>query len=801
MIANYLKLAWRHIISQKKYSLVVIFGMAVSIVAAFLIFSYVKFEKGFDNFHTDADHLFRVVVDAKREGNNNYKSPYSFSAQGPTALEEIPEVLSYTRLIAMNNMVLSSQNSNGDNSSISVKEFYYADDNFFSVFTFPFLWGDNELALKEPGSIAISSSIAQKLFGNENPVGKSILIDGKYKNTITGVFYDAPENTHFKFDLIGSLHTIPFMLRPENSWSNHSFFTYLKLKDGAIINEVEAKLKTSFTKENRAITQSNLFWELQPITEAYLNTSDFTSTPNSFKFGDKRMVYFMSLIALLILGIAWINYINLTTAKSTERLKEIEIRKTNGAGKKQLLTQFFIETTLYNLLSMCIASAFIAITFQWFFKTMALSTQIFTDPSFWYVVGSVVIFGILFPGLYSALLLSGIGSRKRSNTIKNGSSQINIRHSLIIIQFMVIIILISGLIVINRQLNHINSIDLGFQKEQVVVLNIPRVDFNQHNNSKLYAFENELKKSADIEEITASVSVPSERFGNGNGGPSIIGYPKQEDAYFRVGRVLPNYPEFYNIDLLTGRYFDETDNGMIINKEALAEFGFYNAQDIINKEINWQGSTFTILGVTKSFHQESLHILPEPLIFYTKDIENQFNYISVKLLSSNHKAALSKIEKVYSSFFPNDPFAYFFLDKHFDQQYKKDIAFRQLFTFFSILALLIGYMGLYGLTTYSIVKRIKEIGIRKVNGAKDLEILSLLNKDYIKWIAIAFFVACPVSWIIMGKWLQNFAYKTTLNWWIFALAGFIALAIALITVSWQTFRAARRNPVEALRYE
>ena len=800
MINNFIKLGIRYIFNQKKHSLVVVLGMAFSMAAAFLIYSYVHYEKSFDSFHEQGENLYRVVVDAQAEGEDAYKSPFSFAAQGPTALAEVPEIESFTRLMSMQNIVVSSADLSKDALSFAVNDYYYSDDNFFEVFSFPLIQGNPKEALKEPGTVVISESLKTKLFGKQDPIGEKVIVDGKHNCTVTGIFHDIPQNTHLKFEMLFSLNTFPWIMNSNLAWSNHSFFTYFLLKEGTNAKLVESKIVNSYQKENRAVNQMNCVWEFQPVNEAYLNTSDFTSKPEAFRFGNSKVVYFLSMIALLILTIAWVNYINLTTAKTSDRFKEIGVRKTNGASRISLLIQFFIESAIYNISSVIVAALIILIAFKWFARLMAFSVSLLENPLFWVFVGTIIASGIVLSGLYSAFLLSKIDPFKKQKFSKNTLTKFSYRDALVVFQFVIIISLISGVLVINRQLSHINSIDLGFQKEQVLVLNIPRVEFEQNKESKLDAFRDELIKYAEIENITASTSIPGERFGSGNGGLKIAGQ-QSDDNYFRVGRVMPNYFDFYDINIIEGNNFNNYNNQMILNKEAVGEFGFTKADEVINKIVNWQGNEFTVVGVTESFHQESLHILPEPMIFYTKEIVNSFNYISVKVKGENIEASISKIEKEYKRLFPGNPHNYFFLDRFFDQQYKKDIAFRKLFSFFSILALIIGYFGLHGLTTYIILKRTKEIGVRKVNGAKVAEILRMLNRDYTKWVAIAFVIACPIAYYAMNKWLENFAYKTTLSWWIFALAGALALSIALLTVSWQSWRAATRNPIEALRYE
>jgi len=793
-----IKQAFRYIISQKNFSLVIIVGLAVGLAASFLVYSYVFNEKNYDNFHEKGNSLYRIVVTSQQEGRDAYKSPYSYAPQGEVAVDEIPEVENYVRLMAWPNMVITSSNDNVK-TIITEDDYYYADDSFFELFTFPLLQGNPKDVLKGSGTVVISQSLAEKLYGSQNAVGKTLTVDGKYTIKVTGVFKDVPENTHLKFNMLFSLNTFPWIMNQGNAWNNHSFFTYLLLKEGADPIKVEKKITEAYLKENRAVNQSECNWKLQPVNEAYLNTSDFTSKPDSFKFGDERIVYFLSLIAFLILCIAWVNYINLSTAKSAERGTEIMVRKTNGAGKKQLISHFFVEAILFNLISIIIATILVALTFDWFKDTMSFNFSLWNQTGFWIVISTVVLCGIILPGCISAFQAT-----KLTSTITSDKSKFNYRNGLVIFQFIIIIALMVGVIVVNKQLNFLHKVDLGFQKEQVLVLNAPRVDADLNDDNKLTIFSTELTKHSNIKDVTASVSIPGERFGNGNGGPYIKG-KNNRDTYFRIGRVMPNYLDFYNIKLASGRDFENNlssdRKSIIINEEAVKEFGFENAEDVIGRHAIWNNNEVTIVGVTQSFHQQSLHIIPEPMIMYTMQFQTDINYILVKLNGNNLEEPLSLIESSFSTIFPNNPFNYFFLDSFFDQQYKKDIAFQKLFSFFSIVALLIGFFGLYGLTTFKIIKKTKEIGIRKVNGAKTKDVLILLNSDFVKWVMIAFIIACPIAWYAMKSWLNNFAYKTELNWWIFALAGIIAIGIALLTVSWQSWRAAKMNPVESLRYE
>jgi putative ABC transport system permease protein len=794
-----IKQATRYIFNQQKFSLVVVIGLSVGMAASFLIYLYVYNERSFDNFHQYGDRLYRVVVTNKK-GLKPYKSPYSYAPQGPVAVSEIPEVKNYVRLLASPKIAISTASEKSEMISFTEENYYYADSSFFELFSFPLLYGNPKTVLKEPGSVVISQSTAVKLFGKNNPVGKELKVNGRDTRTITGVFKNIPENTHLRFNVLFSLNTLSRMVE-RSGWENHSFFTYLLLKKGANPGEIESKITNAFLKENRAVAQAKCEWKLQPVSDAYLKTTDFTSKPESLKFGDNRIAYFLSLIAILILCIAWINYLNLSTAKAAERFKEVEVRRTNGASKIQLIIQFFTESALFNIFSIILAGVIVTLVYPWFTPAMDFSFSFSHCQDFWMTVSIVLATAIMIPGLFSSVFLSSYNSYKNKIVEKNSIPGIILRNGLVIFQFIIIIGLVVGVVVINRQLRYLHSVDLGFQKDQVLVLNAPRIGFN---DDKLKTFCEELKKHPGIIDVTASVNIPGERFGSGNGGPAIDGEEAHE-TYFRVGRVMSNYLDFYGIKLIAGRNFYENqqaDNqSIIINAEGVKEFGLQNPDNAILKKAKWNGREYTIIGVTQSFHQQSLHIVPEPMILYTMPFENTYNYVLVKVSTGNLETSISSMKDGYNAIFSGNPFDYFFLDSFFEKQYKKDIAFRKLFNFFSIIALIIGFIGLHGLTTFRIIKRTKEIGVRKVNGARVVEVMAMINKDFIQWIVIAFIISCPISWYAMHKWLENFAYKTELSWWIFAAAGGIAVVIALLTVSGQSFKAATRNPVEALRYE
>jgi putative ABC transport system permease protein len=467
-IKNY-KQAFTYLINHKTYSLVVIIGLAVGIAASFLIYSYVFYEKSFDNFHLHGDNLYRVSVTCQSEELDPYKSPYSYAPQGMVAVDEIPEVENYVRLMAGSKVVITSI-GNETVKMLTESNYYYADEAFFELFSFPLIYGTPKNVLKDPGTVVLSRSTSDKLFGTQNPVGKEIKIDGKNSWRVTGVFEDIPENTHLKFNMLFSLNTFSWIMSERNAWSNHSFFTYFLLKEGADQKEVESKITKAYLKENRAINQSECSWELQAIADAYLDTNDFTSKPKAFKFGNKRVVYFLSLIAILILCIAWANYINLSSAKETEREKEILVRKTFGAGKFQLILQFFLESILYNFISILLAIVIVTLVFNWFISTMSFSFLLWSNTGFWITIGSFLAIGVLLSACLTSISMSKLDPLKSDNSVNKSNSKSNFRNGLVIFQLVIIILLIVGVGFVNKQLTYLHSVDLGFQKEQILVL-------------------------------------------------------------------------------------------------------------------------------------------------------------------------------------------------------------------------------------------------------------------------------------------------------------------------------------------
>jgi putative ABC transport system permease protein len=565
---------------------------------------------------------------------------------------------------------------------------------------------------------------------------------------------------------------------------------------------MESKIISSFYPHTKDGSGQSI-WELQNIKEAYLNTTDFTSTPGFFKFGNDRHVNFMTLIAVVILIIAWVNYINLFTAKFTERQKEVGVRKTSGAGKKHIVFQFITESAIFNIVAAILSVGIFGLILIISRGELPFLKYgfILTNVSLWVVVFVILFTGIIVSGGYPAIILASLQPQRILKSQIKSTSVFSLRSGLVIFQFIIVIAVVSFTVHVNKQLHFINTVDLGFDKDQILVLNAPKVDIGSNRNEKLKLFKNEITKIAGIQDVCASQSIPGQRLGYGNS-VNRVNYDIQQ-SYTRIGYVMPNFVDFYGLELAAGQAFDFSGNPdirtVIINESEAKQLEFETPEEAINQKVRWGGRQFTIVGVVKDFHMESLHKRSEPMMFHM--VGNNCDYLSIKLSSYSVFNNIDKIKQAYYDVFPGNPFDYFFLDGFFNAQYFKDIQFQKIFNFFSILTIIIGYLGLFGLTTYGVIQRTKEIGIRKANGANVPEILTLLNVDLIKWIMIAVLISVPVAWAVIHKWLENFVYRIEVSWLIFAITGIIVLTVAFMTTSLQCWKAATRNPVEALRYE
>jgi len=805
MYKLYLKIAIRYLLKNKLYSVINITGLAIGIASFVLIMLYVNYEKSYDTFD-GSENVYRVYMDYAEGDTFAPGDAQSYNLSGPTLKKEFPEIVDYVRFYHFQKITFVHNNLVfGDNKGA------IADQSFFNVFQYPLLQGDIKNALVNPYSIVLQENLAKKIFGEENPIGKTLSIfwGDEATVTVTAVLKDIPENTHIKNNFLISFETIKtwdaFKGQQELNWNQNNFFTYLKIDPNANVSMLRTKIMASNFEDDPDERHN-----IESLESIHLNSDKpYEAEAN----GSLSRVRFLLAIAFIILVLSWLNYVNLATTKSLERAKETGIRKVSGAQRPQLILQSLLESILLNFIAIALASVLLLIILP-FFNTYTGKELVVSSSV---VLGLLpflgfVLLGTVLSGLYPAIVLSGYSPVVAlKGKIRTSTGGLNIRKGLIITQFFATIVLLVGTIVVTKQIKFLQEQPIGANLNHVVAFNwevlSDRKDSLRKRDNKL--FESELLKFPFVKEVASANTYPGDGYDNLS---STVGikFPNgtQDDRrIFYTYGVHANYFNLMEMEFVAGNPFMETAEGysnkIVINEKMAKHMQIANMKDAVGKTAKFWGQDWIISGVVKDYHHFGLKTAIEPFVIRH---DNSMNKLLVKFDKSvastaSFSSAFGKIKSLWDKVYPQNVFDYTFLNKRFQAQYTEDKNFGNAFFVFTLLAILIASMGLFGLTSYTVVQRKKEIGIRKVNGATIIQILSLLNKDFVKWVMFAFVAAVPISWLAMYKWLEGFAYKTTISWWIFALSGISALAIALLTVSWQSYRAARSNPVEALRDE
>ncbi|HEV7334194.1 MAG TPA: ABC transporter permease [Flavisolibacter sp.] len=818
MLKNYLKVAIRSLLKRKGYSLINVLGLATGMAVCLLIVLFVKSELSFDRHHERGENIYRVALDRIYPGRISSYSMIPLSI-GPAMQKEFPEVKQCTRVFNFTGGGGNFFMRVGDK-TYEEKNVLAVDSNFFQVFSGEFLAGDPATALHQHNSVVLSETAAKKMYGSASAaIGKPFITDGDQNNTflITGVCKDWPQNAHFGFEVLLSVGGFPFVQQP--NYTNFSAHTYLLLSPNADANALEAKLPVIIEKyvsgaiENTFaqsyadfIKAGNGYrYFLQPLHKIHL-TSDLEAElgPN----GSMRAVYIFSLVAVFILFLACINFINLSTARSVERAREVGIRKTFGSAKGSLVFQFLIESVIVALSALLIAIGFMFVLLPVFNQLSGkqLDTGTFLQPFFSGVLLLIAILIGIIAGIYPAFVLSSF----RPITVLKGRFKSNqkglvLRNGLVVFQFAISVILIIATIVVNQQMQYMVSDRLGFRKDQIIVLE--RADLLENNTE---AFKTELQKIAGVENVSGTTAMP--------GTQNFFGTTWQKEGAKEslTGRGLLADEQFANtldLELKEGRFFSKTFGtdslAVVVNEKAVQELGlgatpvgqrltspdgFFNAPD---------GSTlvYTVVGVLKDFHFQSLHQKITPLVITNSARGNVHNVLAVRIGTQNFASAVKAIEAKWKSFVKDRPFHYNFFDQMLASQYQAEQTTLRIFTVFSSLAIFIACIGLLGLVAYTTQQRNREISIRKVLGASASNIVNMLSKDFLKLVLLASLIGLPIAWWGAHKWLEDFAYRITVSWWAFGAAALIALVIALFTISFQSLKAAFTNPVKNLRNE
>ena len=803
MIKNYIKIALRNLFKYKIYSFINIIGLSVGISACILILLFVNDELSFDKYNANYDRIFRVHTQGSLSGRD-INIAVSPAPLGETLVKEFPQVLAYTRLMPSRDMLIRYKNN------VFVEtNFFWADSGTFTVFTIPFIKGNPGKALSEPHTIVLTETLAKKYFGDEDPMDKIMNFEDGTPYTVRGVVEDCPRNSHWHYDIFASMSSIG--LATSQEWLGNSVHTYLLLDKRSSIKNLESKIG-DFTKKrvsqrifeifgvtyDQMLQAGNKYeFVFQPLSDLHLSSHlDYEIEPNS----DIKYVYIFSMIALFILILACINFMNLSTARASLRSKEVGVRKVLGSEKKQLIIQFLFESMLLTACSVLIAILFAELLLPLFndLTGRELYTSYFGNfeaiPA---IVITILVVGFI-AGSYPAFFLSSFKPVEVLGSKINLFGKSWLRSGLVVFQFAISIILIIGTMVVYNQMRYIQDMKLGFDKDHILVIQRAWALESQANT-----FKEELTKHSGIVSASNSDNIPGGFFNQ------TLFRTEGADTKQQIFAVISTDYDFaktMGINIKEGRYFSKdypSDTiSVIINETGVKTFGF---KDPIGKKVIFVGNnniasnTFKIVGVAKDFHYESVHQRIRPLLIFLN--RGQTAFLPIRLSTTDYSGTISEIEKLWKKFVPDKPIEYYFLNENFNQLYREEQKTGQIFTTFSIISILIACLGLLGLASFTAERRTKEIGIRKVMGASTSRIILLLSKEFIKWVLIANIIAWPVAYYFMNSWLESFAYRISFPYGILFVSASLAIIIALITVSSQAIRAANSNPVKSLRYE
>ncbi|GAB3936492.1 ABC transporter permease [Larkinella terrae] len=794
MLQNYIKVTLRTFWKNKLFSGLNIVGLGIGLASVWLMALYVFDELSFDRFHAKADRIVRVVQYIQWSGGNIKLAPTS-APFAPALKNDYPEVEKTVRF----NPEGGGQITYNDK-KIDVNDIFFTDPSVFEVFTYPFLYGDPASALTKPQCIVLTKSVAQSLFGDpQKAVGKVVLFSNNFPNTVTGVIEDVPTNSHLHFHALRSLPT-----NYTGGWQNSELFTYLLLTEGSDFKTLEAKMPGFFQKYlKKELGDVDYRIELQPLTSIHLNSHlDYEIGAN----GSARTVSIFSVVAALILVIACINYVNLYTARSLKRTREVGVRKAIGSFRQQLIGQFLAESMLMTFVAGLVSTGLISIALPYFNQLADKQLSIDSLPNTFLIISALSLAVGALSGLYPALLLSGYRpvSALRGQ-LGDQSGSLFFKKSLVVFQFVATIALIACSGIVYRQLNYVMHKDLGFNKEQVLTFHIS----SQETRLRVEALKEALMRNPLIENASAA----SNPIGNNNiGGNGMFfeqnGAISASTQAVQKFTVDPDFLKTMEIKLVSGRNFSESfksdlTDAVLVNETLVKKLGWTNP---VGKRVKYyidndkNTAEARVVGVVKDFHTYSLQHKIEPLVLQMPAPADKDN-LYVRIQPAKVTEALAFIRSTYRTFDPANTLDFHFLDENFSKQYKAEQKQGEILLTFTILAVIIACLGLFGLTAFAAEQRTKEIGVRKVLGASVSSIVLLLSKDFLKLVVISILIASPLAWYAMSQWLQSFEYKQAPAWWVFALAGFLSLVVALLTVCFQSIKAALTDPVKSLRSE
>ena len=809
MIRNYLKIAFRNLLKYRFISFINLFGLTVGLACCLLILTYILNELSYDTYHKEPGNVYRITRSFRNPETGAPSLVLGTIAPpfGPLLQNDFKDIRKMTRLLPNGTTPMRYEDKMFNEQNV-----YFADENLFDVFKVKVVKGNPAKALTDPFKVMLSETVAKKYFGSDDPMNKMIRLDNNLNVMVTGVFQSFPSNTHIHPEIMISFNTLRDSTiygeeNLRNNWGNNSFFTYMLMPEGFQPNKMEAQFP-DFLNRHFPMGPNAKYkpaqWtslSLQKLTDIHLRShTDFEAEEN----GDIKRVYVFSAIALFILLIACINYMNLSTARSALRAREIGVRKVVGAQRKEIIAQFLSESILVSYLALILAFALTWFALPWLNKLSGqeLSPDILMK---WQVLVPVLlvpfVVGIV-SGIYPALFMSSFRPvMVLKGLFKVGGGNISFRQVLVTLQFAISIILIVCTAVVFKQLKFMQQKSLGFEREHVVT-----VPYNAGLNEQFDAFRTELLSNSNIKDAGRSSRIPTGRLLDAQGsridrGDSLA--PTSADI--KYVSADHDFITTYGVKIVAGRNFSRdfsTDTGsFLLNEAAVKVLGLKNNEEAIGMNFEYGNRRGKLIGVFNDFHFESMHQKIVPLILLVPRSPNSYGNISLKIAGNNIPAALAHIEKTWKKFLPETPYQYTFLDENFDRLYQAEERQGTIFTVFACIAIFIACLGLFGLSAFAITQRIKEIGIRKVLGANVSTIVTLLSKDFMKLVIIAAVIAFPVAWYAMNTWLRDFAYRINIPVWIFLVAGFLAALVALVTISFQAIKAALANPVKSLRTE
>lgn len=802
MIRNYLIIALRNLRKTKQFTIINIIGLSIGMAACLLILHYVYFEKSFDKFFDKHERIYRIRYERTSESGETVHFSSCCPPLGLLIRESFHEVEKVGRIWRYTASVSSQENM------FIEERMYFAEPEFFEIFNYKMVSGDPVKGLREPNNAYISLTTAKKYFGDDDPVGKSFSVDKKTEYRVLGVFEDIPQNTHLKFDIILSWANLLDIYGKdlEESWGDTGAYTYLLFKDGADLNRFEENIKKLVNHEIEEILKEYKLvfaFPIQKVTDIHLNSHYQQEYEAN---GDIDVVNFLTLIAIIIIVIAWINYINLSTARSLTRAKEVGLRKVVGASRTKLVMQFFMEVVLINFAAVVLSCFMVELSMPLFsgLTGMPGNITIWESSWIWFVILNMFLIGIFLSGIYPVMALSSYSPiLVLKGVFCHQPKGVKLRKLLVVFQFAIALLLFSFTLAVFRQISFMKNKDLGFTKEQILAVRLPRVR-DESFISRVNGFKQDLLKKPNIEKVCILTETPGKQIYWDAGGIHPVG--SDVDKNYQIVGIDYDFIDLFQVKLIEGRNFSldfpSDTAALILNETAARWMEFHDPKSAVGSQVSYWGEIFTVIGIMKNYHQQSPKAAFEPHIYrllpYGRGVRG---YFAFKLNGLNLKESIKEIERKYSSVFPGNPFEFYFLDDYYNKQYKTDEIVGKVFSVFSFLAIFVNAIGILGLFSFLVTQRTKEISIRNVLGADTLRILLLLGKEFIWLMITSFIISVPIGIWGISQWLNSYEVKVQLTIWVFIIPFIILLAIATITVSSQVLKALRTNPVENLRYE